>query len=361
MAVNDFQIFAGGAGANVLTQAQWLQLSSLLQNGFQTGIAQSNQVNKVWRQSSIMASMIAQLICDKTGQNATDDGTIATLEANFINAIQAIGRIKLSSPLSLFVASNGSDTNNNGLSASFPFATIQNAVNLIYNNYDTQGQTVVINVANGSYAAGAAAIGSPVGNGSIKIVGNPTSPSSVIVTAATGTACFSVALGGVMQVSGFTLSSPGGSTSTGNFLAIGSCLSASSGGEMSFDRIIFGTTGFAHLNAGSNGGIQLNASAPGVPYTITGGAQYHAVSGSGGGIIVIPGGAVTLSGTPTFGGAFAWADSSGLSYWVGTTFSGAATGPKFNATNGGYIDTGSGLVGYLPGSIAGTSSTGYYN
>jgi hypothetical protein len=82
MADNDFLPFAVGPSANVLTQAEYEALTAILQNGFQSGIAQSVQLNKVWRQSSIMAAVLAQFISDRTGQNATDDGTITTLLAN---------------------------------------------------------------------------------------------------------------------------------------------------------------------------------------------------------------------------------------------------------------------------------------
>ncbi|MCO1382563.1 hypothetical protein [Burkholderia multivorans] len=81
MAINNFKPFAVGAGANVMTQADFEALAALL-TGFQSGTAQSQQLNKVWRQSSIMAAVLAQFIVDLTGQDAIDDGTTATLLAN---------------------------------------------------------------------------------------------------------------------------------------------------------------------------------------------------------------------------------------------------------------------------------------
>ncbi|VVD75513.1 hypothetical protein PAQ31011_00849 [Pandoraea aquatica] len=89
MTTNDFLAFASGASANVLSQADYAALSALLASGFQAGTAQSAQVNKVWRQSSIMAAVLAQLIVDTTGQNAVDDGTTATLLANLKAAVSA--------------------------------------------------------------------------------------------------------------------------------------------------------------------------------------------------------------------------------------------------------------------------------
>lgn len=86
---NDFVTFAGGAGANVYTTAQYLALNSgnYVANGNQTGIADSKAVNKAQRQSSIMAAVLAQLIVDWSGQNAVDDGTTTTLLTNLKTAL----------------------------------------------------------------------------------------------------------------------------------------------------------------------------------------------------------------------------------------------------------------------------------
>lgn len=79
---NDFIPFAVGESANVLTQSAYAALTALTQNGFSGGIAPSIQLNKVWRQSSIMAAVLAQFISQNTGQPAIDDGTTVTLLAN---------------------------------------------------------------------------------------------------------------------------------------------------------------------------------------------------------------------------------------------------------------------------------------
>jgi hypothetical protein len=81
MATNDFITFAASAGANVLTNASYVALADRL-NGFASGIASSTNMNKVWRQSSIMATVLAQFIADITGANSVDDGSTATLLAN---------------------------------------------------------------------------------------------------------------------------------------------------------------------------------------------------------------------------------------------------------------------------------------
>lgn len=85
---NDFLPFAVGGAANVETQSDYVADTATLQNGFTGGIAKSDKLNKVWRQSSIMAAVLAQFIVDQSGQNAVDDGTTATLEANLLAAIK---------------------------------------------------------------------------------------------------------------------------------------------------------------------------------------------------------------------------------------------------------------------------------
>lgn len=94
MPTNDFKAFAGAGGANVISQATYIALTSLINDGFIAGIAESNQVNKVWRQSSIMAAVLAQLIVDETGQDAVDDGTTATLLTNLKSAIGLVSNAR---------------------------------------------------------------------------------------------------------------------------------------------------------------------------------------------------------------------------------------------------------------------------
>lgn len=86
---NDFLTFAVGGSANVTPQAAYAADTPLLQNGFVAGIANSADLNKVWRQSSIMAAVVAQFIVNQSGQNAVDDGTTATLIANLLTAIRS--------------------------------------------------------------------------------------------------------------------------------------------------------------------------------------------------------------------------------------------------------------------------------
>ncbi|MGA3827404.1 gp53-like domain-containing protein [Pseudomonas chlororaphis] len=73
-----------------MSQSDYAALTARL-NGFSAGTAASIQLNKVWRQASIMAAMIGQFIVDNNGTDAIDDGTIATLLNSFKQGLNKAG------------------------------------------------------------------------------------------------------------------------------------------------------------------------------------------------------------------------------------------------------------------------------
>ena len=89
MPTNDFLPFAAAGGSNVASQAAYAAAASTA-TGFVTGTASSAMANKALRQASLIAAMIAQTIVDQTGENVVDDGTTATIEEAFADAIVAI-------------------------------------------------------------------------------------------------------------------------------------------------------------------------------------------------------------------------------------------------------------------------------
>lgn len=86
MPTNQILPFATGSGANVLSPADYAALAAVA-SGFQSGVASSQQLNTVWRQSSFVAAMIAQFIADQAAVNVNDDGNVSALETNFETAI----------------------------------------------------------------------------------------------------------------------------------------------------------------------------------------------------------------------------------------------------------------------------------
>ena len=82
MATNDFLTFAGDPAADVLPQSQYIAngfTARIL--GFSTGTALSIQLNKVWRQASLISAMIGQFTVDEINQDMLDDGTPAGMTA----------------------------------------------------------------------------------------------------------------------------------------------------------------------------------------------------------------------------------------------------------------------------------------
>ena len=78
---NDFLPLAIGAGNNTMAQADYAAAfaAGFGAVGFVAGIAQSAQLNKVWRQSSVIASVVAQFISDTLGEDVLDNGNTAAL------------------------------------------------------------------------------------------------------------------------------------------------------------------------------------------------------------------------------------------------------------------------------------------
>ncbi|ENG6107585.1 tail fiber protein [Serratia liquefaciens] len=87
MAKNEFLPFGTAANANVLSNADYLALPAR-PAGFTGGVAKSEELNKVWRQTSVMANVLAQFIADQSGQDVLDNGDLATLKTNLQDAIK---------------------------------------------------------------------------------------------------------------------------------------------------------------------------------------------------------------------------------------------------------------------------------
>jgi hypothetical protein len=273
-----------------------------------------------------------------------------------LTAIQTIVRIKVTS-LALYVATTGSDTANNGLSSVTPFKTIQHATT-VAQGYDLSGGVATIYVANGTYAAGAGVTGLNL-NGSIHYIGNTASPTSCKITLPGGGACFAVAYGAVITVSGFAMEVPSGGPGTAIFGSNGIGLLASNGGEMTFDHCAFGVCSTSHISANIGGFISVPGNL--TPYAVYGSAPSH-VSAGNMSVITLAGSVVSLSGALAFSTAFATSSGPAVLYAPLMTFpsTGSVTGQRYSAGLGGAIFTSGGGANFFPGTLAGTSTTGFY-
>ena len=87
MAVNEILAFADSATANVISQSAYAALTNLINNGFVTGIANSNQMNKVLKQATLIAASVAQFIANQ-GFDVHDSDSPATIATNLSLAAQ---------------------------------------------------------------------------------------------------------------------------------------------------------------------------------------------------------------------------------------------------------------------------------
>ncbi len=83
---NEFLPFGTGGGANVMSQAAYGALAARL-TGFVAGVAKSEELNKVWRQSAFVSAVLAQYITDHA-DDALDNGNVSTLLALLETAIR---------------------------------------------------------------------------------------------------------------------------------------------------------------------------------------------------------------------------------------------------------------------------------
>lgn len=265
---------------------------------------------------------------------AKPDGTTTTVAANM--------REKLTASRTYYVRTDGSDSNT-GLAntAGGAFKTIQAAVDTVSKKIDLNGQSVIIQVADGTYTAGAFISGPWVGSGAVYIFGNTATPENCIINA-TSADVFYADKGAAVDVRGFT-----GTTTTS-----GSVIKAYLGAYISFQSIVFGSCAASHVDCGTSATVIASGN-----YSITGGAVSHLHCGAPGAIVHNPGITVTLTGTPAFSAYFVGA-AEGSVTCMSTTWTGAATGQKFLAHKGGVIDVGNGNASTLPGNVSGWTENG---
>lgn len=176
-------------------------------------------------------------------------------------------RVRLNAATSFYVATTGNDANAGTLTA--PWATLQHAYTALQSNYDLSGQTVTINVADGTYAGitGNGPVVGQVGAPNILFKGNIITPGNCIINGANGYA-FGAAFGARFSITGFKVDFSAG----GNDM-----LTTGQGGEIwilntnpgSISNVfIFGTSagiGFNDMSAAFGGRIFIDTW---VKYTI---------------------------------------------------------------------------------------------
>jgi hypothetical protein len=312
--------------------------------GVPATIVEADFLNQV--QQELLAVLAAASISPSKSINTQVIQAILWLIANNT-------RQRLTGPLNLYVnGTTGNDTNN-GLTPSTTFATPQAAWNYILQRLDVGGQSITVNMADGSYPA-LFCIGSPVGaaeGSAVSFIGDTVSPSSVVISNPNGIAVYA-ALGAYVGLQGVRIQAGG---TGGDYNANGTGLVANTGGYIGISNVDFGTCTGSHMVAQGGGAISTG----GAPYSISGNAQAHCCAAFSGGGMSLADSTVTLYNTPTFSIGFAFASSCGTMNVWSMHFNGGAHGPRYFAETNGIISCNVGNPNaYFPGDVNGTVATG---
>jgi hypothetical protein len=241
-----------------------------------------------------------------------------------------------------YVRTDGNDSNtglvNNSGGA---FLTIQHAIDVAC-GLDMSIYNVTIQLANGTYSGTTNLMKSFLGSGELIIQGDTTTPANVLIS--TTSHCFNTAGAflGVYRLRGMKLTSSGG-----NGIQV-----AHSGANVKYNAIDFGACA-AGIHVFCSWGTLVATG----NYSITGSAYNH-IGCFNNGNVETTGITITLTGTPAWGGAYCRARAGGVAAVHSSTYSGAATGPRYDVSLNAVINVNGGGASFLPGNSAGSSASG---
>lgn len=268
--------------------------------------------------------------------------------ANFQSSLPTV-RKRVTQATTFFVNASTGNDNNTGLASNTAFATIQAAINALYQNYDMAGFQATIQLADGTYTAPngtsvAVFPGALLGVGQVILQGNISSPGNVIISASNAD-CIVTGSGVRLFCQGFTVNATGAPPVTGAGFRI------TPGAVVQINQaLVFGPCGGGHTLVEGHLALVGN-------YTVEGNAPYHYGVTEAGSVDIVNA-TVTVIGTPAFSLAFAYATLGGILNFSSVNYSGAATGPFFSVQANGVINTGGRGTSYFPGNAAGTTGSG---
>lgn len=259
-----------------------------------------------------------------------------------IDALEAVvHREVLTANRTYYVRTDGSDSNT-GLAdtAGGAFLTIGKAIDVAY-TIDWSIYRITVQIRTGSFAITKSVTGPFLSKQSLLLLGDTSTPANVSLTA-TGNGC-QLADGAFIQISGVTLAPTG-------FCAF----NIQPGGHLSVSTacVMSGSPSLAHVYC-VGGFVDM--------------FENFTVNASCGSVIRVDGGfidgragpkTITITGTPAWSVAFAFAGNNGRILFSGKTFSGAATGPRYRIESSAVIFTNGAGAAYFPGNSAGIILTG---
>ncbi|KAA9370918.1 hypothetical protein [Ochrobactrum quorumnocens] len=346
MAKNDLKLFAGGSSANIITQAEYEAMASLI-NGFSTGVAQSRQLNKVWRQASFISAMIGQFTMHNALDDVLDDGDVDGFEEKFRMGLQNLFPKLQQNGVILFVRTDGSDSNdgsdNTGAKA---FRTIAAAIDYATSRFYITDGTLTIQIGvPGSYSAPGIVSGSLA---KIRIIGDAANQANYIISGvgpAAGQSGLISAEGSQVSLEGLTINNTG---------SINSGVGASgSGSSMGLNNVTVTTTGtgsFANVFTVAGGNLVIGAGC------IFKGNATAMLSAQSGAISIsanfnVDGGTYSVVASATTGGSIQVT-------MTGLSITGSCSGTRYYATLNGVINTSGAGTNFFPGTAAGQIDRG---
>jgi hypothetical protein len=255
---------------------------------------------------------------------------------------KALIREVLTANRTYFVRTDGNDSNtglvNNAGGAKL---TIQAAYDLIATTLDTASYDVTISVQNAAWTAplelnrawfGGGPLNLDFNGGSLTVTGGDAIRINAQQTAQ-------------LRIANVTLST----------ISAGHCLFQAATSNVKFQGgVTFGSCAYNHVNSDTIGSYTLFDN----DYTISGGAGFWHVDSGPQTTVSMAFKTITLTGTPAFGVGFVTTET-GFIYGQGNTFTGSATGKRFNVQENGVIKTGgTDPATYFPGDSAGTTPSG---
>lgn len=254
-------------------------------------------------------------------------------------------REKITANRTYYVATTGSDSND-GLTVGTPFLTLQKAWNTLA-GLDLSVYAGTISVATGTYTAGINMTSMPVGGSGIFITGDVTTPANVHLSINGSAFTINAPMPCAMTIRGFKATLTGNGRNFIGHRSVGQVLASNV-------ECAGGGGGFGGFYAANYPGAKIVISS--TQLISGGGAAY--ISAEDGGRIQFFGITVTLTGTPAFSWVFA--NSGGISKIImgGATFSGAATGIRYQVVENSILSTGGGGASFFPGNSAGSSASG---
>ncbi|MFN7178291.1 DUF2793 domain-containing protein [Hyphomonas sp.] len=272
----------------------------------------------------------------------TDQGRSLIFDGETWTAPATVARERLSAARTYYVRADGNDAND-GL-ANTPgsaLATVQAALDRA-GSLDLNGHDVTVQIANGTWT-GTARFRTLTGDGTLILLGDETTPSNVYLNVSSAHAIAAQSVSGRYSVRGLKIETSG----SGHAIA-----AAGTGVHITFRNIEFGAVANSHLFAEAGATIESIGQ-----YAISGNAERHA-NALLRSEVNLRNSTVTLTGTPAFSLAFCNATRLSVINANGMTFTGSATGKRYEATANAVIFTNGGGATYLPGNASGTTATG---